>query len=139
MNDVLITLMREVSTNFQMRLSELPAIDELKLAPFQARLLSVIGRSPGISQLALTVSTERDKAQVARAIKELERRDFIVRSAHESEWRMQCLNVTKEGKRASALLDLQRAELVAKALHECSAQEQDALSRILEKINRSIS
>ena len=138
MNDALINLLREVSTNFQLRLSEMKAVEELKLAPFQARLLSVIGRSPGISQLALAVSTERDKAQVARAIKELEHRGFVARSAHESDWRTQCLNVTKEGKRAAALLDVQRGELVAKALSECSIKEQNALCRTLEKINRSI-
>jgi len=137
-NDILITLLREVSTNFQLRLAEMSAIEKLDLAPFQARLLSVIGRSPGISQLALTVSTERDKAQVARAIKELERRGFIARSAHESEWRTQCLSVTKEGKRAAARVDVQRAQLVAKALRDCSAEEQDALCRTLEKINRTI-
>jgi DNA-binding MarR family transcriptional regulator len=139
MNENAITLLREVSTNFQQRLSEMPVIAELHLAPFQARLLSVIGRSPGISQQALAASTERDKAQIARVIKELERRGFVARSAHQTDWRAQCLNVTEEGERASALLDLQRAELVNKALRECSAEEKDALYRTLEKINRSIS
>jgi DNA-binding MarR family transcriptional regulator len=139
MNDNPITLLREVSANFQLRLSEMAAIAELELAPFQARLLSVIGRSPGISQLSLAASTERDKAQIARAIKELERRGFVARSAHETDWRTQCLNVTDEGRHAAAILDAERADLVAKALHACSAEEQDALCSILAKINRSIS
>ena len=139
MNENPITLLREVSANFQLRLSEMAAITELELAPFQARLLSVIGRSPGISQLALAASTERDKAQIARAIKELERRGFVARSAHKTDWRTQCLNVTDDGRRAAAILDAQRADLVANALRACSAEEQDALRSILAKINRSIS
>ena len=139
MNDNPITLLRAVSATFQLRLSEMTAIAELGLAPFQARLLSVIGRSPGISQLSLAASTERDKAQIARAIKELERRGFVTRSAHETDWRTQCLNVTDEGGRAAAILDAERADLVAKALQTCSAEEQDALGSILAKINRSIS
>lgn len=138
MNEILTTLLREVSTGLHLRLSEMDVIKDLELAPFQARLLSIIGRTPGVSQLALAVSTERDKAQVARAIKELERRGFIVRSVHETDWRIQCLNVTKEGKRASMVINQQRAELIAKALHECSAAEQDALCCTLEKINQAI-
>jgi len=137
-SDKLISLLREVSTNFQLRLSEMTAIEALKLAPFQARLLSVIGRSPGISQIELAASTERDKAQVARAIKELERRGYIARSVHESDWRSQCLNLTDEGKQACALLDVQRSELVASTLRECSTEELDALFRTLGKLNQSL-
>jgi DNA-binding MarR family transcriptional regulator len=138
MNDVLIDLLREVSSNFLERLLEMSSIEELKLAPFQARLLSVIGRYPAISQLTMAKTTGRDKAQVARAIKELERRGFVVRSVHETDWRTQCLDLTEEGKRAAALLDREREALITKALSECSAEEQDALCRSLQKINRSI-
>lgn len=97
MTDGLISLLREVSANFQMRLSELPANKELKLASFQARLFAVIDRSPKISQLKLAAKVERDKAQVARAIKELELRGLITPSVHETDWRTQCLSVTDEG------------------------------------------
>lgn len=139
MDNDLMSLVRELATNLQLRLSEMTVIEDLKLAPFQARLLSVIGRNPGISQLALAASTDRDKAQVARAIKVLESRGFIVRSAHVSNWRTQCLDVTAEGKRASILLDATRAEFFTEAMRECSAEETGAAFRILEKINQSIS
>jgi DNA-binding MarR family transcriptional regulator len=138
MDNDLMSLVRELATNLQLRLSELTVIEELKLAPFQARLLSVIGHNPGISQLALAASTDRDKAQVARAIKVLEARGFIVRSAHVSDWRTQCLDVTAEGRQASTRLDSKRSEYFAKAMRDCSVEEQDAAFRTLEKINRSI-
>jgi len=133
-----MSLVRELATNLQLRLSEMTVIEDLKLAPFQARLLSVIGRNPGISQIALAASTDRDKAQVARAIKVLESRGFIVRSAHVSDWRTRCLDVTEDGKQASTLLDCRRAEFFATAVDQCSAEEQGAAFRTLEKINRSI-
>jgi len=139
MNDVLIDLLREVYLNFQERLQEMSSIEELKLAPFQARLLSVLGRYPAISQLTMAKSTGRDKAQVARAIKELERRGFVTRSDHKTDWRTQCLNLTEEGKRAATLLDQQRDALIARALRDCSAEEQESLCHSLQKINRSIS
>lgn len=138
MDNDLMSLVRELATNVQLRLSEMTVIEELKLAPFQARLLSVIARNPGISQLALARSTDRDKAQIARAIKILESRGFIVRSAHVSDWRTHCLNVTEDGRQASSLLDSKRAEFYATAMRECSAEEQGAAFRTLEKINRAI-
>lgn len=138
MSDDPISLLREVSANFQIRLSEMKAIETANLAPFQARLLSVISRSPGISQLSLAASTERDKAQIARAIKELERRGFIIRAVHATDWRTQCLNVTQEGRRASTVINLERTELVTKALNQCSIKEQETLCNILSKINQSL-
>jgi DNA-binding MarR family transcriptional regulator len=138
MSDAVFTLIREVSRNFQERLQEMGAIEELKLAPFQARVLSVIHRHPAISQLTLAASTDRDKAQVARAVKELERLGLITRSAHKADWRARSLDLTDAGRRASMRLAQGRAELVKAALSACSAQEQEALQRSLEKINRSL-
>jgi len=138
MNEILADLLRKVSSTFQVRLNAMSAIEDLGLAPYHARVLSVIGRYPTISQLSLAASTERDKAQVARAIKELEKRGFIVRSSHETDWRTQCLSLTAAGTQAAALIDLQRAELMTQALRDCSPAEQEALCHILGKIDRAI-
>jgi DNA-binding MarR family transcriptional regulator len=138
MDNDLMSLVRELATNLQLRLSEMTVIEDLKLTPFQARVLSAIGRNPGISQLALAASTDRDKAQVARAIKALESRGFIMRFAHSSDWRTQCLDVTEDGKQAATRLATKRAEFFAKAMRECSDEEQNAAFRTLEKINRAI-
>jgi len=138
MNDLLINLLREVSHGFQLRLQEMTTIEELKLAPFQARLLSVIARSPGISQSSLATATGRDKAQVARAIKELEKREFITRSEHETDWRAQCLALTPDGEQAWSLLDRSRTELSAKILSPLTIDERDMMCRTLIKLKQEL-
>lgn len=138
MSDAVIDMLRRASGAFQARLQEMPAIAELGLSPYQARLLSVIGRYPALSQLSLAAATERDKAQVARTIKELEKRGLVERTQHETDWRTQCLSLTGAGTRAASLIDTQRAELAATALRECSPDEQDALYHLLAKIERAI-
>lgn len=139
MNEILADLLRKVSSTFQARLNTMSAIEELGLTPYQAQLLSVIGRYPGISQLSLATSTERDKAQVARAIKELDARGFVARSSHETDWRTQCLSLTKAGADAAAPIDAQRTELIAHTLRECSPAEKEQLRDLLAKIDRAIS
>jgi DNA-binding MarR family transcriptional regulator len=139
MNEILADLLRKVSTAFQVHLNRMSAMEELGLTPYQAQLLSVIGRYPTISQLSLATSTERDKAQVARAIKELEKRGFVVRSSHETDWRTQCLSLTDAGTRAAIPIETQRAELITQAFRDCSAAEQENLRQALEKIIDSIS
>lgn len=85
------------------------------LTAFKARLINLIGSNEGISQLTLASFTERDKAQIARAIKELEAHGFVTRSAHASDWRTQCLALTTEGKEIHAKLNNLRKELAAAA------------------------
>jgi len=137
-SDALIDLLRKVSSSFQLRLQEIAAIKVLELAPFQARLLSLIFRHPAISQNALAAATERDKAQIARAIKELERLGFVTRAEHATDWRTQHLTLTEAGRQAAARIDQERTELIATALRDCSAEEQDTLCRSLDKISRSL-
>lgn len=138
LEDKLVELLREVATAFQWRLQEMSALEDLKLAHFQGRLIAAIGRKPGISQQELAYMTGRDKGQVARTIKELDARGLVTRSAHEKDWRTQCLCLTKEGESASALLHRQRTELSTEMLSELSAEEMDALHRSLLKMKRQV-
>jgi MarR family transcriptional regulator, temperature-dependent positive regulator of motility len=134
MDDELLDLFGAVANGFHARLQGLAVLDELGLAPFQARTLSLISRYPGCSQQALSISTGRDKAQVARAIKELETRGLITRQAHRRDWRAQSLSVTPEGKQASKLLLRHRAQAGAAILQDLNLKEREVLRRALSKM-----
>ncbi|WP_137788348.1 MarR family winged helix-turn-helix transcriptional regulator [Sphingomonas sp. 3P27F8] len=134
MDDELTRLFRAITTGFHSRLEQLPAHELLQLPLFQARLFGAIGRNPGVTQQALAKGTARDKAQVARAIAELERRGFVSKAAHESDWRAHGLFLTEEGGRIWAIAEHQRRDLVADTFKGLSQQEKGALRDILEKI-----
>ena len=134
MDDELLDLFGAVANAFHARLQGLVVLDELRLAPFQARTLSLIARYPGCTQQALSTSTGRDKAQVARTIKELETRGLITRQAHRRDWRAQSLSVTPEGKQASKLLLRHRAQAGVEMLQDVSLKEREFLRRVLSKM-----
>lgn len=138
MDDDLLDLFGAVANGFQSRLQSLAVLDELGLAPFQARTLSLISRNVGCSQQALAQWTGRDKAQVARTVKELEARGLITRQAHQSDWRMQCLTVTIEGEKAAQSLNRQRAQAGAEMLENVSTEERKVLRRVLSKMRAKL-
>lgn len=138
MPDDLPDLLRDISHGFRRQLQELAPLGDLGLAPFQARLLNIVGRHPGLSQNSLADATGRDKAQIARATKELETRGLLARTPHETDWRTQRLTLTPEGESASARIDAVRAELAARMLGQLSASEQAELFRLLSKLKRAL-
>lgn len=138
MNNELIDLLRTVATGFQARMQEQVATDGSNLTTFQARLINLIGRNEGISQLLLGSLTERDKAQVARAVKELEARRLVTRTAHPSDWRTKCLVLTAEGRRIHACLSGLRQRLANEVLSGLSDEEKHAFRASLEKIDMAL-
>ncbi|MBP2274652.1 MULTISPECIES: MarR family winged helix-turn-helix transcriptional regulator [Alphaproteobacteria] len=136
--DELVSLLGEVSAAFQARLQELGAIRVLGLAPFQGRLLAILHRRPGSSQQELAAWTGRDKAQIARTIKELEAAGLLARTAHESDWRSHRLSLTGDGERACALLLKERAALSAAAMANLSVEERHLMAGALSKMKQQL-
>lgn len=138
MDDELIDLLRTVANGFRLRLREQVSASASGLPEFQGRLVNLIGRHEGISQLSLASLTGRDKAQIARAIKELEAHGFVTRSTHASDWRTQRLALTDMGRETHAkLLDMRKA-LGAAALTSLTHEEKHALKAGLSKMKLAL-
>lgn len=133
-DDGLIDLLRAVSISFQERLQQLAASNGTGLTAFQARLINLVGRNDGISQLTLATRTDRDKAQIARAVKELEAGGLVIRSPHASDWRSKSLALTDQGQAVYASLRAGRRNLASEALSDLSVDEKLALRSSLQKM-----
>lgn len=138
MNSELIDLLRTVSSGFRMRMQERMMAQGPELTVFQGRLVNAIGRNEGISQLELGVLVERDKAQIARAVKELEARGLVLRGAHASDWRTKSIALTQEGRRLHAYLNAERQQLAAEVLDSLSEAEKHALRTGLRKMDAAL-
>ncbi|TYC90461.1 MarR family winged helix-turn-helix transcriptional regulator [Novosphingobium sp. BW1] len=138
MTEKLANRMRNIAESFQDHLAHMPALRELALTPFQARLLRVIGQRPGVSQLELARRTQRDKAQIARAIKELDTRGLVERRAHPDDWRSQCLFLTPSACTAREKVEDQRREIAALAFSSLGEAEQDQLMTLLGRIETTL-
>lgn len=138
MDNELIDLLRTVSSGFRARMQARIAASGTGLTTFQARLVNLIGRNEGVSQLALGSFLDRDKAQIARAVKELEARRLVTRRTHTADWRTKCVALTSEGKRMHARLQRVRKQLVADVLGSFSDEEKYDLRSGLEKMNAAL-
>lgn len=134
----LIDLLGEVSSGFQVGLQELASLRDVGLASYQARLLAVIGRRPGCSQQELASWTGRDKAQVARTIKELNVRGLLARSAHQSDWRSHSLALTADGEAAVRLIARERNALGAEVTQDLTPEERRVTIAALDKMKNRL-
>lgn len=138
MDDEIIDLLRTVSSGFRARMQAQITASGLGLTAFQARLVNLIGRIEGVSQLELGSLLDRDKSQIARAVKELEACGLVIRRAHTADWRTKCVTLTTEGKRKLARLDGMRKQLAAGVLGGLSEEEKHALRSGLRKMNAAL-
>lgn len=138
MHEDLTNLLAEVANGFRVRLQALAAIKELGLTPFQGRLLGVLGRRPGCSLLDLANLTDRDKAQVTRAIKDLESAGMLTRAVNAGDWRSHSLALTSEGESACRTIQRQRAALGAKAMASVSPDDLAAMRRALVAMKQNL-
>lgn len=134
MDNEIIDLLRSVANSFHVRMKEQVVANDSGLSAFQAQLINLIGRNDGISQLALGSLTERDKAQIARAIKELETGGFVTRSLKASDKRTKCLALTPAGSALHIRLNGLRGQLAAEVLSCLDDDEKHAMHAGLQKM-----
>lgn len=138
MNSELIDLLRTVSSGFRTRMQDRIAAGDTGLTVFQTRLVNAIGRNEGVSQLELGSLMERDKAQIARAVKELEARGLVTRGTRPSDWRTKSVALTEEGRGVHTRLNGVRQQLADEALGDLSDAEKQALRTSLTKIDAAL-
>lgn len=137
-NKELIDLLRVVARRFRGAMNEQVLMHEASLTGFQGRLINLIGRSKEISQLLLTQFTESDKAQIARALKDLELRGLIKRNADKRDSRVKILSLTSDGERIYADLNQSHASIASLAFMGLNADEKETLSSCLKKIKTAL-
>lgn len=134
MNLDILNLMGQINRACQISLQQSDTLKSLDISAFSARLLSVISRNPGRTQRELAELLERDKAQIARTIRELEAKRLVTRTAHQTDWRALCPIVTDEGSRIAILLNHERDTLAASMLRGIDDPEKQLLIGLLQKM-----
>ncbi len=134
MDNELIDLLRTISSGFQAQMKEQIALSDSGLSTFQARLINLIGRQDGISQQRLVALTERDKAQITRAIHGLETAGLIMRSPNQTDKRSKCLTLTPAGKEMHLHFKKIRQHLATETLSHLTLSEKQTLQTTLSKI-----
>lgn len=142
MHDTLDTqtfeLLGEVIHGVKQRLQESDALTQTGLAPFQARTLGLIARHPGQSQHFLAQYMGRDKAQIARLLKELETLGLITRAPSPIDRRAQVVSLTTKGEDTHRLFAQARTDLLQRAFVDVTAEERHQFARVLQKMKANL-
>ena len=111
------------------------SVKELDLpgAPQDMRVLMLTKKMPGVSIGEIVAETGRDKSQITRKIKDLEKRGFLRREAHAVDKRISTLYLTDEGELIAAQLEKTKKKVVSEMLGVLSDQEREDLAALLDK------
>ena len=109
-----------------------------EVAPMEARALSFVARHPGCTQLDIAQRSGRDKAQIARLVKNLLDRGLLERVADAADRRYFRLELTNKGRSVSQSVKRHRARLAARACADLSAAERATLAKLLERVAQRI-
>lgn len=129
----------DLSHRFKARMRDGLAAETPGLPPFQAKALSAIGRMPGVQPSQLVERSGRDKAQVARVLKDLEDQGLITRTAHASDRRTHCLSLTQTGEQLFTRLQDNRARVASQMMRGLTAEEQKLIADMLERMAGNLS
>jgi DNA-binding MarR family transcriptional regulator len=112
---------------------------EQGLGPLHLRALCLCQRNPGGSQQQLVQSMGRDKGQIARLIRELEERQYLVRTPDARDRRVWRLAVTPSGEEKCQWFSTIEAQLATDLFGELGATECAQLEQLLNGLRARIS
>jgi DNA-binding MarR family transcriptional regulator len=112
---------------------------EQGLGPLHLRALCLCQRNPGGSQQQLVQSMGRDKGQIARLIRELEERQYLVRTPDARDRRVWRLAVTPSGEEKCQWFSTIEAQLATDLFGALGATECAQLEQLLNGLRARIS
>ncbi|TGD72567.1 MarR family transcriptional regulator [Mangrovimicrobium sediminis] len=97
--DTVRDLLWQLAFQFKVRCHQAVRESGLDLGGMHVRMLQVIDEEPQCTANRLCQRSGRDKAQITRLVKELERQGLVKRSPHPTDGRSQVLQLTGRAKR----------------------------------------
>lgn len=110
------------------------SVDTEDLAGFLAHVLTVIASGKALTARDIVLSSGRDKAQVARVLKDLQRRGLIGRHPHQGDRRVVGLSVTPAGEELAGTLIAHRRRVETAMTQSLSPQEQATIITLMDKM-----
>ena len=139
MRHELADLIEAFECAFRARVNRLSAYNQINVTPFQAKVLLLVEKNIGCSQQVIAEWLSRDKAQVARTVKELETLKLIYRRPINIGGRILKLVLTVEGELICRKLKQFRQITMEDMLYSISCEDQDRLVNFLSKVVKDLS
>jgi len=124
----------KASTAIARRLQKKFNTAELNLTIEQWSVLYHLWKQDGMSQQELCNSTFRDKPSITRLVDNLEKLQLVKRVASESDRRINCIYLTKQGMKLQEETMQLAEETLNEALHGISSEHINLCKEILQKV-----
>jgi DNA-binding MarR family transcriptional regulator len=136
--DIIVNTLFTLMQSYRVTIREAINANELGLNAMHVQCLHLIANNKDCTANDIVVKTQRDKAQIARLVKELINLSLLIKKASETDKRRFELSFTAEGKVLyNKLLKAEQAINDKMCKHLTSQQINDFLS-IAEQINNNI-
>jgi DNA-binding MarR family transcriptional regulator len=110
-----------------------------EITHMESKILRYVDRHPDVAQNDLVQGTGRDKAQIARLVKNLRELGLLATGVDEKDRRSVRLNLTEVGEVVLRELEKQGKKLSAKAVAGLSGEEKHQLVALLRHLQANLS
>lgn len=138
MGDDISDLLSELSRQFKTELRRAADLGDAQPTGFQSEVLAYLGRNPGASPNALAELTGRDRAQITRAVAELEDFGLVMREKSKIDRRSVSVNLTPSGEELFHRVLSKRAALSSAMLETLTQKERTMLVKMLGKMRSGL-
>ena len=111
---------------------------ELGIGAMHVRSLKIIAETPDCTANHIVIKLVRDKAQVARLVKELLNIELIDKNAHPEDKRSQILTLNAQGKKLMKQLQHAQEKIQRQMLQGLSAEQQQQFEDIAQHISLNL-
>ena len=122
----------------QIRMKEIVQNADSGLSPLQILVLRTLAEEGEMSLITLAHKIGRDKSQITRIIKDLEKKRILKKERSEQDRRSFILKLNKGVKEKTALIIQKEYELVAEMLAGISKTDRQKLEFLLEKMRGNL-
>lgn len=122
---------------FRSRLHDRLLEHGLPIGAPDSKIMMTIAHRKGLAISELVTEVGRDKSQITRKVQELENKGLIARTADPQNARRSLLNVTDEGQKLIAALEIEAEEVMEELLVPLPDSDRQSLLTLLRAVSGS--
>lgn len=137
-NDSISDIVFSIVHSYRSAMRSTLKANEIGLNSMHVKCLSFISRSNNCTANDIVNFFARDKAQIARLIKEMIDNKWLTKKANPEDRRSQLLSLTEDGKDLAELIAKTQSDVHKKMLENLTIKEQEEFKRIAEIISSNL-
>jgi len=137
-NDSISTSVFDIVHSYKMAMRTALNANEIGLNGMSVKCLTFINSSKNCTANDIVLFLNRDKAQIARLLKEIIANDWVIKRANPEDKRSQLLSLTEEGEKLAKLIAVTHEKVYKKMQGNISSEELNAFKQTAAKLAENL-